>query len=105
MILCICPSPAIDVTYHVDTLHRGGSTRVRSLSRRAGGKAVNVACVLHAVAADSHVLAPVGGPAGAEFAELLRATGVPADLVPDPAPTRTTVVVVASLGADGAMLA
>ena len=50
MILCICPSPAIDVTYHVDTLHRGGSTRVRSLSRRAGGKAVNVACVLHAVA-------------------------------------------------------
>lgn len=104
MILCLCPSPAIDMTYHVDALHVGESTRVRSLTRRAGGKAVNVACVLHAVGADGHVLAPVGGPAGAEFAELLRATGVPADLVPDPAPTRTTIAVVDSGGQASVLL-
>jgi tagatose 6-phosphate kinase len=104
VILCICPSPAIDVTYHVAALHRGGSTRVRSLTRRAGGKAVNVACVLHAVGVDSHVLAPVGGPAGAEFAELLQATGVPADLVRDPAPTRTTVTIVDATGEASVLL-
>lgn len=104
MILCICPSPAIDVTYHVDAVHRGGSTRVSSMTRRAGGKAVNVACVLHAVGVDSHVLAPVGGPSGAEFAELLRATGVPADLVADPSPTRTTVTVVDAAGEASVLL-
>lgn len=98
MILCVSPSPAIDVTYHVDSVHLGGSTRVGSVTRRAGGKAVNVACVLHAVGTDSHVLAPVGGPAGAEFAGLLQAAGVPADLVDDPAPTRTTVAVVDASG-------
>lgn len=104
MILCICPSPAIDVTYHVDALHVGGSTRVSSVVRRAGGKAVNVACVLHAVGVDSHVLAPVGGQGGAEFAELLRAAGVPADLVDDPAPTRTTVTVVDASGEASTLL-
>lgn len=104
MILCICPSPAIDVTYHVDTVHRGGSTRVSSVTRRAGGKAVNVACVLHAVGVDSHVLAPAGAPGGAEFAELLQATGVPADLVADPAATRTTVTVVDAAGEASVLL-
>lgn len=94
MILCLCPSPAIDVTYEVGALEIGGTTRVRRVTRRPGGKAVNVARVLTALGDDAVVLAPVGGAAGEEFADRLSALGVPAETVHSGSPTRQTVTVV-----------
>lgn len=94
MIVCICLSPAIDITYHVARVRSGATNRVASVARRPGGKAVNVARVLHALGEEVALLAPVGGHPGAEFAEDLAALGVPADLVPNAAPTRSTVTIV-----------
>ncbi|MGX7678653.1 1-phosphofructokinase family hexose kinase [Jatrophihabitans sp. DSM 45814] len=98
MILCLCPSPAIDITYHLQRLVPGTTNRVQSVARRPGGKAVNVARLLHDLGAPVSVLAPIGGPAGKEFAEQLAALGVPAELLADEADTRTTVTVVDDTG-------
>jgi tagatose 6-phosphate kinase len=98
VILCICPSPAVDITYHLDRVQAGGTNRVRAVGRRPGGKAVNVARLLHALGTPVSVLAPVGGHTGAEFADDLQRLGLPAELVPDAAPTRSTVTVVADDG-------
>lgn len=98
MIVCICLSPAIDITYHVPRVRAGATNRVASVGRRPGGKAVNVARVLHALGEDVSLLAPIGGHSGAEFGEDLAALGVPADLVPNAAPTRTTVTIVDGSG-------
>ncbi|WP_234971525.1 1-phosphofructokinase family hexose kinase [Jatrophihabitans endophyticus] len=94
----MCPSPAVDVTYDVARLSVGATVRVTRVTRRPGGKAVNVARVLHAIGEPVHVLAPVGGTTGAEFAAGLAALGVPTTLVPSSCPTRSTVTVVADDG-------
>ena len=98
MILCICPSPALDVTYHLPRLEPGGTNRVRTVSHRPGGKALNVARVLHALGTDVRVLAPAGGTTGAQLAADLAARGIAADLVPDAAETRRTIAVVDDAG-------
>jgi len=43
VILCVCLSPAIDVTYRVDRLVPGATVWVGGVVQRPGGKAVNVA--------------------------------------------------------------
>lgn len=98
MILCLCPSPAIDVTYRVSRLEQGATNRVEVIARRPGGKAVNVARVLQQCGEDSRVLAPVGGASGQEFAAGAEASGLAAQLVPSGLPTRTTVTVVDDAG-------
>ena len=94
MILCVSLSPAVDVTYRVDRLVVGGTNRVGGIARLPGGKAVNVARVLHALDEPVRVLAPVGGTVGDEFAAGLAELGVPADLVRSGVPTRHTVTVI-----------
>jgi tagatose 6-phosphate kinase len=47
MILCVCLNPAMDVTYAVAELACGETHRAEVIGRRAGGKALNVARVLH----------------------------------------------------------
>jgi tagatose 6-phosphate kinase len=94
MILCLCPSPAIDVTYDVDVFDVGGTTRVRQVTHRPGGKAVNVARVLTALGEPAMLLAPVGGATGTDFCTQLAALGVPAETVDSAHPTRRTVSVV-----------
>jgi tagatose 6-phosphate kinase len=96
MILCLCPSPAIDVTYEVNALHLGGTTRVRRVTRGPGGKAVNVARVLTALGDPAVVLAPVGGTTGEEFRSRLSELGVPVETVLCGPSTRHTVTVVDS---------
>jgi tagatose 6-phosphate kinase len=98
VIVCICLSPAIDITYHVSRVRGGATNRVDTVGRRPGGKAVNVARILHALGEDVALLAPAGGHPGAEFAEDLAALGVPADLVPNAAATRSTVTIVDESG-------
>lgn len=94
MIVCVCPSPALDVTYHVGALAPGETVRVGSVAERPGGKAVNVARVLHALGERVLLVAPAGGESGERFRRDLEVTGVPSRVVPDRAPTRRTVTVV-----------
>jgi tagatose 6-phosphate kinase len=94
VILCVAPSPAIDVTYEVDGFDVGRTNRVRRVTRRPGGKAVNVARVLTTIGERVLVLAPVAGRSGAEFRSGLDTMGVAADLVDAGEPTRQTVTVV-----------
>ena len=94
MILCVCLSPAVDVTYHVDHLHPSGTTRVGTMTERPGGKAVNVARVLHRLGEPTRLLAPAGGGTGDQLRRGLAAAGLDATLVPTDHPTRRTVTVV-----------
>jgi tagatose 6-phosphate kinase len=98
MILCVCLSPALDITYQVDRLAVGGTNRVTHVGARAGGKAVNVARVLHELGEPVCVLAPVGGRIGDHFTAHLRDLDVAAALVPTSLPTRRTVTIAESAG-------
>lgn len=98
MILCLSLSPAVDITYRVDRLVVGGTNRVGEVWSRPGGKAVNVARVLHQLGEPVCVLAPVGGTVGDDFAADLRGLGVPTELVASSRPTRRTVTVADAAG-------
>jgi len=99
VILCVCLSPAVDVTYHVDRLHPSGTTRVSTVTERAGGKAVNVARVLHRLGEPTRLVAPVGGGTGEQLRDDLAESGLEATLVESDHPTRRTVTVVEHEGA------
>ncbi len=93
MILCICPSPALDVTYHVERLVPGATNRAHRVTHRPGGKAVNVARVLHQLGVDTRLVAPVGGSDGARFAADLAELAVLTTPVETTTPTRRTLTV------------
>jgi tagatose 6-phosphate kinase len=99
VILCVCLSPAVDVTYHVDRLHPSGTTRVSTIAERPGGKAVNVARVLHRLGEPTRLVAPAGGGTGDQLREGLAAAGLDAVLVDSGRATRRTVTVVERDGA------
>jgi tagatose 6-phosphate kinase len=94
VIVCVCPSPAIDVTYHVDRIVRGDTVRVASVAERPGGKAVNVARVLHGLGEQVVLVAPAGGSTGEQLHDSLAEVGLASRLVPDRVPTRRTLTVV-----------
>lgn len=98
MILAVCLNPALDVTYTVGALRPGASHRVRWVRRRAGGKGINVAAVLHQQGVDALVTGPVGDSIGAELAAGLDRAGVAHRLTPIAAATRQTVTVVDGAG-------
>jgi len=100
VILCVCLSPTVDVTYHVDHLHPSGTTRVSTMTERPGGKAVNVARVLHRLGEPTHLVAPAGGGTGDQLRHGLAAAGLAATLVDSGHPTRRTVTVVQRDGAE-----
>lgn len=92
MILTLTPNPAIDVTVTAEQIDRGETTVVPGASRRAGGKAINVARVLHAERHPVHAVAPVGRDDLDWFDRDLGS--VPHTLVPVTAPTRHTYALV-----------
>ncbi len=94
MILTVTPNPALDLTWRVDRLVEGGTHRADAGAARAGGKGLNVARVAHAERTDVLAVTTVGGRVGEEFAEELRASGVPHALVPVAAETRRSIAVV-----------
>jgi tagatose 6-phosphate kinase len=94
MILCLCASPALDLTYRVAGLAVGGTNRVREVGHRPGGKAINVARLLHALGEEVTLLTTAGGDSGAALAAGLRHDGIRHELVPSTAPTRRTVAIV-----------
>ena len=98
MILTVTFNLALDITYHVDAFERGHTTRVKTVARRAGGKGVNVARVLHELGHDVVVTGLAGGHTGeAAHAELSDA-GLRHELVDIDGQSRLTIVVVDSEG-------
>lgn len=94
VIVCVCANPAEDVTYQVSELAAGSSHRVQAVVRRAGGKGINVARVLHQLGERAVVTGLAGGARGAAVAADLRAAGVSCRWAPTSGSTRQTVSVV-----------
>jgi sugar/nucleoside kinase (ribokinase family) len=99
----VCPSPAIDVTYDV-LAFAPGSHRVRRVTHRPGGKAVNVATVRTTIGEPALVLAPVGGETGAEFRTGLSTLGITTEVVRSRLPTHRTVRVVDASNGEATLL-
>ncbi|MDQ6850264.1 MAG: 1-phosphofructokinase family hexose kinase [Actinomycetota bacterium] len=94
MILSIGLNPAVDVTYHVSTLTVGTTNRVNRAHAHAGGKATNVARVLHQLGEPVCLISMAGGRTGDDFRADLQSSGIPAELVPIAGATRRTVAVI-----------
>ncbi|WP_217491541.1 1-phosphofructokinase family hexose kinase [Arthrobacter globiformis] len=66
------PNPAVDVTYHVaEEVAWDGVNRVQSVTRRAGGKGLNVASVLLQLGAAAELAGFLGGPQGEALRRLV----------------------------------
>lgn len=94
MIAAVCLNPAIDVTYAVPDFHLGDSFRPLTVTRRAGGKGINVAAVLHEAGTPVTVALPIGGAPGAELVADLDRWGIAYRSTPLGQPNRQTVTVV-----------
>ena len=94
VILTVTLNMALDVTYHVDGFTCGRTTRVREVGRRAGGKGVNVARVLHALGHEAVVTGLAGGFTGAAARAELKAAGVRDEFVEIAGESRMTMTVV-----------
>jgi tagatose 6-phosphate kinase len=95
VIHAVCLNAALDVTYHVPALTPGSSHRVQRVTRRAGGKGVNVARILHQLSQEVRVVGFAGGDTGRAVIADLDACGVPHLFVAVEAESRRTVTVVA----------
>ncbi len=98
MILTVTLNLAVDVTYHVPRVRLGGGNRVSSVGRRAGGKGVNAARVLHALGHDAVVTGFAGGSTGAQARAELRRSGLRDATVAVRDESRVTIVVVEENG-------
>ncbi|MCI0159223.1 1-phosphofructokinase family hexose kinase [Leifsonia shinshuensis] len=94
MILTVTPNPAIDLTYRVAALEPGETHRVAAPAVRAGGKGLNVARVIAQTGGAAFVLTTAGGAPGLRLADDLESSGLPSELVPVSAPTRSSVAIV-----------
>lgn len=94
MILTVTPNPAIDLTYRVAALQPGETHRVAPPAVRAGGKGLNVARVIAQTGGASFVLTTAGGASGLRLADDLEASGLPSELIPVAASTRSSVAIV-----------
>ncbi|KUL33676.1 1-phosphofructokinase [Streptomyces sp. NRRL F-4489] len=92
-VLTVTPNPSLDRTYEVPVLERGAVLRAGAERIDPGGKGVNVS---RAVAAAGHrtlAVLPLGGPAGAALAGLLRDEGIEVAGVPVAGQTRANIAV------------
>jgi tagatose 6-phosphate kinase len=94
MILCLCASPALDLTYRVGGLAVGSTNRVREVDHRPGGKAINVARLLHALGEAVTVLTTAGGDSGADLIAGLEREGILYEAVTSETATRRTIAIV-----------
>lgn len=91
-------NPAIDVEWRVDDLRWEEKNLVLAQRRWAGGKGANVARWLNFLGGQSELLVPLGGRAGEEMDQCLRAEALRARVVQAAGETRTNVVIT---GRDG----
>jgi tagatose 6-phosphate kinase len=94
VILCVCLSPALDLTYRTGLLAVGTTNRISEVHARPGGKAVNVARILQALDQPAELLLPLGGSVGEDLARDLETLGIARTVIPSGVPTRRTVTVV-----------
>lgn len=94
MITVVALSPALDVTYLVDSVVDGSIHRPREVLRYAGGKGLNFARAARRMGSDVTVVTPLGGHIGA-LVESLSESDLPLVAVPVASLTRTCVTVVA----------
>jgi tagatose 6-phosphate kinase len=99
VILTVTLNMALDVTYRVETFERGQTTRVGEVARRAGGKGVNVARVLHELGREVAVTGLAGGFNGEAARAEMKAAGLRDELIEIEGQSRLTVVVVDRDGA------
>ena len=100
MILCTALNPALDVTYTVPGVRWHAGNRVASVAQRAGGKATNVARVLHALGHEAVVTGFRAGDTGELIARDLAAAGVAEAFLPLPGESRRTLAVVDTAAGD-----
>ncbi|MBQ0986338.1 1-phosphofructokinase [Streptomyces sp. F63] len=96
MILTVTPNPSLDRTYEVPALVRGAVLRATTDRTDPGGKGVNVSRAIAAAGGRTVAVMPLGGPAGALVAALLRDEGIPVAEVPVSGRTRSNISVVES---------
>ncbi|MFV0425893.1 MAG: 1-phosphofructokinase family hexose kinase [Beutenbergiaceae bacterium] len=94
MIITLTPNPALDLTYHLDSLKPGASHRAPAAQVRAGGKGLNVARVLHSQSYPVHAVIPVGGDPGQRLLEDLQRSGIPFSCITTTGLTRSTTALV-----------
>ncbi|MCU1404475.1 MAG: PfkB domain protein [Glaciihabitans sp.] len=93
-VVVVTPNPAVDITYRVATQVIGETVRVQSVTRRPGGKGINVVRVLRQLGLDAMAVQPLGGANGAWIREQLAHDGIRTVSVDSILETRTTVAVV-----------
>jgi tagatose 6-phosphate kinase len=96
-VVVVTPNPAVDVTYRVAEQVIGETVRVQAVTRRPGGKGLNVVRVLRRLGLEATAVQPLGGAGGAWIREQLAAEGIASVSVDTPLETRTTVAVVDDL--------
>jgi tagatose 6-phosphate kinase len=94
LILCVALNAALDVTYVVEEVRWHAGNRVASVAERAGGKATNVARVLHALGDDVVLTGLVGGGVGDLIRRDVRVAGITERFVTIAGESRRTLAVV-----------
>lgn len=93
IVLTVTPNPSLDRTYEVPALERGAVLRATADRVDPGGKGVNVSRAVAAAGHRTRAVLPLGGPAGAALAGLLRAEGIDVAGVPVAGQTRSNIAV------------
>src|SRR5437764_10012999 len=93
MILTVTLNPCLDKSLFVERNVPTESLRPARVLDLAGGKGVNVARALNALAEPNRALLPVGGCPGADTADLGRREGLDLITVPISGRTRTAVTI------------
>ena len=93
MIHTVTVNPALDLTYRVPGLTFDDTVRAHEVLRAPGGKGVNVSRVATRLGHPTVAMGFVGGRAGDEIEDLLRAEGVRTWFARHDAPTRTNAIV------------
>lgn len=93
-VLVIGPNAALELTYFLPEAPRAGVVTAEGLHVEPGGKATNVARVLHQLGTSLRLLTGLAGPVGGAVASALSDEGVPVTAVREAPPTRASVVLV-----------
>ncbi len=98
MIWCLGPSPALDRTQYVSHLTIGEVNRSTRVVVQAGGKAANVARVIHTIGGSATLVGPVGRGTGEEVRTRAESEGIMCRWSPSSLSTRVCTTIVDSEG-------